>query len=56
MDTIVKEMFEYLGLTHYETRIRKIMNKRMPPVNSPSNRKGDKVSTMREEFVVIMRS
>jgi hypothetical protein len=28
----------------------------MPPVNSPSNRKGDKVSTMREEFVVIMRS
>ena len=55
MDEIVKEMFESFGLSHYETRIRRILNKRMPVENSPTNIKGDKDSTMKEEYVVIMR-
>ena len=55
MDIIVKEMFEYLGFSHYQTRVRKILNKRMPLLNSPSNKRGSKSSTMKEEYVVIMK-
>jgi len=55
MDEIVKEMFESFGLFHYETRIRQIFNKRMPLKNSPTNIKGDKDSTMKEEYIVIMK-
>ncbi len=55
MDDIVKEMFESFGLFHYETRIRRILNKRMPLENSPTNIKGDKDSTMKEEYIVIMK-
>jgi len=55
MDEIVKEMFESFGLFHYETRIRKISNKRLPLENSPTNIKGDKDSTIKEEYVVIMK-
>jgi len=55
MDIIVKEMLEYLGFSHYQTRVRKILNKRMPLLNSPSNKKGSKSSTMREEYIVIMK-
>jgi len=55
MDDIVKEMFESLGLAHYETRVRRILNKRMPSENSPTNIRGDKDSTMKEEYIVIMR-
>jgi len=56
MDIIVKEMFEYIGLYHYETRIRRIHNKRLPSENSPTNRKGEKDSTINYEFIVIMKS
>ncbi|TCK03933.1 DNA methyltransferase [Phorcysia thermohydrogeniphila] len=55
MNEIVKEMFEYFGLNHYETRVRNILNKRMPLNNSPSNKKGDKDKTMKSEFIVIMK-
>lgn len=55
MDEIVKEMFESFGLSHYETRVRRILNKRLPLKNSPTNIKGDKDSTMKEEYVVIMK-
>jgi len=56
MDEIVKDMLEDFGLQHYETRIRKISNKRLPMENSPSNIKGDTDSTMRWESVVIMKT
>ena len=56
MDKIVKEMFEYFGLSHYETRVRRILNKRMPLNNSPSNKKGDRDETMKNEFIVIMKT
>ncbi len=54
MDRIVREMFEYLGLKHYETRVRWILNKRMPSQNSPSNVRGKTDSTMHEEYIVMM--
>lgn len=56
MDEIVKEMFERFGLSHYETRIRRILNKRLPSENSPTNIKGDRDSTMKEEYIVIMKA
>ncbi len=55
MDEIVKEMFEYLGFKHMETRVRRITNKRMPSKNSPSNVRGKVGNTMHEEYIVIFR-
>lgn len=55
MDEIVKEMFESFGLSHYETRVRRILNKRLPSENSPTNVRGDRDFTMSKEFVVIMK-
>lgn len=55
MDEIVKEIFEYLGLEHKITLVREIHNKRMPLQNSPTNISGDKVDTMRHEYIVIMK-
>lgn len=54
MDCIIVDFFESLGLSHIETRIREISNKRMPLMNSPSNIIGEKSATMREEYIVIM--
>jgi len=56
MDEIVKEIFEYLGLEHKITLIRKIYNKRMPSQNSPTNISGDKVDTMKHEYIVILKA
>ena len=55
MDEIVREMFESFGLSHYETRVRRILNKRLPSENSPTNVRGDRDFTMNKEFVVIMK-
>uniref|UniRef100_A0A7V4KC36 site-specific DNA-methyltransferase (cytosine-N(4)-specific) n=1 Tax=Fervidobacterium pennivorans TaxID=93466 RepID=A0A7V4KC36_FERPE len=54
-DLAVKEFFEYLGCSHIATFVRKISNKRMPVVNSPTNKVGQTQETMSEEFIVIMR-
>lgn len=54
MDEIVKEIFENLGLTHKQTLVRKIHNKRMPLVNSPTNKVGMKSNTMHYEYIVVM--
>ncbi len=54
MDEIVREIFEYLGLTHKETLIREIYNKRMPLQNSPTNEVGHKGETMKFEYIVVM--
>ncbi|GER92706.1 hypothetical protein A45J_0426 [hot springs metagenome] len=55
MDEIIKEFFEYFGLKHFRTFIRKINNKRMPSLNSPTNLKGDTSPTMSDEYIVIMK-
>lgn len=55
MDVISKEFFEYFGMSHYETRIRAISNKRMPAKNSPTNKAGKTSSTMMNEYIVIMK-
>lgn len=54
MDDIVRELFEYLGLNHIKTLIRKIHNKRMPLQNSPTNLTGEKSDTMKYEYIVLM--
>ncbi len=56
MDEIVKEIFEYLGLKHIKTMIREIHNKRMPLLNSPTNKIGDKSFTMKYEYIVVMEN
>ncbi|MGC9331073.1 MAG: DNA methyltransferase [Bacteroidales bacterium] len=53
MDEITKDFFEANGFKHIETIIRNIPNKRMPSENSPSNVSGKKVSTMKNEYIVI---
>lgn len=54
-DIAVKEFFEYLNCRHLNTFVRKISNKRMPVVNSPTNKIGEIQETMSEEFIVVMR-
>lgn len=55
MDEITKEFFEMNDFRHVETIIRNIPNKRMPSKNSPSNVVGDKSTTMKHEYIVIMQ-
>jgi len=53
MDEITKDFFKANGFKHIETIIRNIPNKRMPSENSPSNVRGKKASTMKNEYIVI---
>ncbi len=55
LDYFTAEMFEMCGLKHLATFVREIPNKRMPSKTSPKNIKGDKVATMNNEYIVIMR-
>jgi hypothetical protein len=48
-------MFKVNGFQHIETIIRRIPNKRMPLKNSPTNVKGEKDSTMNDEYIVVMK-
>lgn len=52
-DLITKDFFESNGFRHLETIIRNIPNKRMPSKNSPSNIRGKKSPTMKNEFIVV---
>lgn len=54
-DAISAEFFVTLGFDHIETIVRKITNKRMPSVNSPTNIRGATDSTMRNEYIVILK-
>jgi len=54
MDDIVREIYESLDLVHRGTFIRKIHNKRMPLLNSPTNQAGLKSNTMHYEYIVVM--
>ncbi|MGL6178743.1 MAG: DNA methyltransferase [Tannerellaceae bacterium] len=54
LDYFTAEMFEKHGFKHEITYVRSIPNKRMPSKTSPSNKKGANVSTMTEEYIVIL--
>jgi hypothetical protein len=54
-DAILIEIAAHLGWTHLTTHHRKIPNKRMPLLNSPSNRPGDISPTMTEEHIVVLQ-
>ena len=53
-DEIMAEIFEGLGYSHRETIVRRIPSKKMPRRNSPTNVKGATLSTMNEEYIVIL--
>ncbi|MGA2668013.1 MAG: DNA methyltransferase [Ignavibacteria bacterium] len=52
---ITKDFFIENGFMHVKTEIRNIPNKRMPSKNSPSNIKGKKSPTMKNEYIVICK-
>lgn len=55
-DKIMSEMFMAHGTYKYiATHERAIPNKRMPRVNSPSNVKGEKATTMCNEFIFVLQ-
>lgn len=54
-DIIISELFESRGYTHLKTIVRQIPSKRLPKKSSPSNIKGDAVSTMNFEYIVILK-
>ncbi len=54
-DEILVELGKNLGLTHVMTMDRRISNKVMPSLNSPTNEAGKKVKTMCEELIVVLR-
>lgn len=55
LDYFTAEMFEQMGFEHQTTIVREIPNKRMPSQTSPTNRRGAKVSTMKNEYIVILK-
>jgi DNA modification methylase len=54
LDYFTAEMFEKCGFKHVTTIVREIPNKRMPSKTSPTNKPGEKVNTMSNEFIVIL--
>ena len=55
-NTIITELYESLGVKKIGEFIRNIPNKRMPSKNSPTNEKGKKTSTMKQENITIYRT
>lgn len=54
LDYFTAEMFEKCGFKHETTIIREIPNKRMPAKNSPTNKAGEKSTTITNEYIVIL--
>ena len=55
-DKIMIEMFKAIGnYRHMVTYHRNIPNKRMPRINSPTNKKGQTTPTINNEFIFILR-
>lgn len=54
-DEILIELAEQYNLKHIITSNRKIRKKMIPPFNSPSNKKGEKVTTMTNEFIIVLK-
>ena len=52
-DQFIAECFEESNCLHKVTYKRAISNKYMPSLNSPSNKAGEKVTTMNSEFIVV---
>lgn len=55
LDYFTAESFEQCGFHHIKTIVRDIPSKRMPSKTSPTNIAGNKVSTMSNEYIVILR-
>lgn len=55
LDYFTAEMFEKCGFKHIITIVRDIPNKRMPSKTSPTNKKGNHVTTMKNEYIVILK-
>ena len=55
LDYFTAETFTRLGFQHIETIVREIPNKRMPALTSPSNKPGENVGTMTNEYIVILQ-
>lgn len=56
-DKIIVELFKLKNpkYKHIKTIIRNIPNKKMPKMNSPTNIKGIKSSTMNHEYIIILK-
>jgi DNA modification methylase len=54
LDYFTAEMFEQCGFKHLNTIVREIPNKRMPSLTSPTNKTGNHVQTMNNEYIVIL--
>ena len=54
-DEILVELAKEHNLHHVTTFTRNIHNKVMPSLNSPTNEKGKTVTTMTNEFIVVLR-
>ena len=55
LDYFTVETFERFGFKHIDTIVREIPNKRMPLKNSPTNERGKTVSTINNEYIVILQ-
>ncbi|NVY96157.1 hypothetical protein HU830_03060 [Lactobacillus sp. DCY120] len=54
-DIIISELFDTIGIKQVGSFERNIPNKRMPSKNSPTNKTGKTVSTMKKENIVIYK-
>ena len=54
-DKIISELAQNYGLKHIYTIDRNISNKVMPSLNSPTNISGEKVATMTNEHIVVLK-
>ena len=52
-DQFIAEQFEKNGFKHLVTHERVISNKRMPKLNSPTNKPGKKMQTMNNEYIIV---
>lgn len=55
LDRIISELGEQYNLKTVMTIPRNISSKRMPKKNSPTNKKGEKITTMNTENIVVLR-
>ena len=55
MDEILIELFRKYNVKYIYRFYRNIPNKRMPKKNSPTNKKGEKVTTMNKEIILMFR-
>lgn len=55
LDYFTAEAFTILGFKHVDTIVREIPSKRMPSKNSPTNEQGKTISTMNNEYIVILQ-